>query len=59
MNKIILENQEWELIEEYKDGFDENAIKEKYTDYFEPYDYIKDVCSYECRFFVLAKVKNK
>ena len=93
MSKIMLENQQWELIEEYKEGYDEEAIKERYTDYFEPYDYIigdwsyvklrlkvfckkinkicnknndikfkddyiKDLCSYDCRYFVLAKIKK-
>jgi len=38
--KIILENNEYELIENYKDGFDLEVVKNKYTDYFEPYDYI-------------------
>ena len=82
-----------QLIEEYKDGFDETAFKEKYTEYFEPYDYIigdwsygklrlkgfctklnkicnkindikfkddyiKNLCSYECKYFVLEKLKD-
>ena len=34
------------LVEQYKDGFDETAIKERYTDYFEPYDYIIGDWSY-------------
>lgn len=94
MSKIKLDNQEWELIEEYKNGYDEQIVKEKYTDYFEPYDYIigdwsygkvrlkgfcnkinklcnrnndikfkdeyiKNLCSYECKYFILQKVKNK
>ena len=37
---IKLEDTEWVLEEEYKDGFDLEALKERYTDYFEPYDYI-------------------
>lgn len=94
MDKIILENQEWELIEQYKDGFELEPLKEKYTEYFEPYDYIvgdwsygklrlkgfcdkinkicnrnndikfrddyiKNLCSYECRWFEIKRVKNK
>lgn len=37
---IILENKEYELIEEQREGFDLEELKNKYTDYFEPYDYI-------------------
>lgn len=94
MRKVKLDNQEWELIEEYKNGYDEEVLKEKYTDYFEPYDYIigdwsygkvrlkgfcnkinklcnrnndikfkddylNNLCSYECKYFILQKVKNK
>ena len=46
MKQIILDNNEYELIEEYKDGFDLVALKEKYTDYFESYDYILGDWSY-------------
>ncbi len=94
MNRVKLDNQEWELIEEYKNGYDEEVLKEKYTEYFEPYDYIigdwsygkvrlkgfcnkinklcnrnndikfkdeyiKKLCSYECKYFILQKVKGK
>lgn len=87
-----LENNKYELIENYKDGFDYDMVKDMYTDYFEPYDYIvgdwsygkirlkgfcnkinkicnksndikfkddyiKDLCSYECKYFVLKKIK--
>lgn len=89
---IEINNIKYELIENYKDGFDLDIVKEKYTDYFEDYDYvvgdwsygkvrlkgfcdktnkicnrtndikfkddyIKNLCSYECRYFVLKKVK--
>lgn len=40
MKKIILEDKEYELIKQYKDGFDLQALTEKYTEYFEQYDYI-------------------
>jgi len=41
MEKIIeLENNKYKLIENYNDGFNEEEIKEKYTDFFEGYDYI-------------------
>lgn len=38
--KIILEGNEYELIEEYKEGFDLEILEEKYTSYFQDYDYI-------------------
>ena len=41
MEKIIeLENNKYKLIEIYNDGFNEEEVKEKYTDFFEGYDYI-------------------
>lgn len=90
---IEIENNKYKLIENYKDGFDLEEFKSKYTDYFEQYDYIigdwsygklrlkgfctklnkmcnkindikfkenyiKELCSYDCKYFVLEKVKN-
>ena len=40
MKKIILENIEYELIEDNGGCFDESEMKEKYTDYFYEFDYI-------------------
>lgn len=40
MNKILIENNEYELINNYKDAFNENEFNEKCTDYFYDYDYI-------------------
>ncbi len=41
MEKIIeTENNSYKLIKDYRDAFDEEAFKEKYTDYFKDYDYI-------------------
>jgi len=40
MKKIKLEDKEYELIKQYKDGFDLETLQEKYTEYFEGYDYI-------------------
>ena len=40
MDKIMLNNSEYELIENYKNGFDLESIKEKYTEYFNDFDYI-------------------
>ena len=90
---ISVNENEYKLIENYKDGFNKEEFKEKYTDYFDNYDYIigdysygklrlkgfcnklnkmcnkindikfkdtyiKDLCSYECKYFVLEKVKK-
>ena len=40
MKKIILDNNEYELIENNGDCFSESDIKDKYTDYFYEFDYI-------------------
>ena len=40
MKKFKLEEKEYELIKQYKDGFDLETLTEKYTEYFEEYDYI-------------------
>lgn len=89
---MTIENNEYELIENYKDGFELEALKEKYTEYFDEYDYIlgdwsygklrlkgfcdklnkkcnrindikykddyiKELCSYDCRYFIIKKIK--
>lgn len=38
--KIVLNNNEYEVIENYKEGFMLNELEEKFTDYFYDYDYI-------------------
>ena len=93
MKKIILDNYEYELIEDNGDCFSESEVKEKYTDYFYEFDYIlgdyaynklrlkgfcdknnkrfnkindyntkgdylKNLCAYKCKYFVLKKVKK-
>ena len=40
MKKIILEDNSYTLEKNYKDGFDLEELKNKYTDYFKDYDYI-------------------
>ena len=37
---LTLDNNEYSLIKNNRDGFDEKTIVEKYTDYYEPFDYI-------------------
>jgi len=88
--KIIINEIEYELIKNYKEGFDSEAVNDKMTDYFEMYDYIlgdwsygklrlkgfcdkknknlneindykkidnyiKEHCSFDCRYFILEK----
>ena len=40
MKIIEVENKKYELIKDYKNGFDLNDFIEHYTDYYEDYDYI-------------------
>ena len=93
MKKIILENREYEVIENIDNCFDLELTKSLYTDYFYDYDYIlgdyaynklrlkgfcektnkkfnkiNDIatkndylmnqCAYNCKYFVLKRVKN-
>lgn len=88
---IKLDNFSYELIENYKEGYNLEELKKRYTDYFYDYDYIlgdwsygslrlkgfcdrknkkcnrindikfkdnyiKDMCSYDCKYFVIKKV---
>ncbi len=38
--KIVLNDKQYEIIENYKDGFILNELESKFTDYFYDYDYI-------------------
>ena len=38
--KIKVENIEYEIIKDYRDAFDKEEFLNRYTDYFEGYDYI-------------------
>ncbi len=40
MNKITLENNEYEIIKDYKNGYSKDELTNKYTDYFKDFDYI-------------------
>lgn len=90
--QIKISNQNYDVIKNYKDGLNEDELMEKYTDYFDDFDYIfgdysydklrlkgfndednsnykeinaiknldtyiKNYCSYNCRYFLLKKVK--
>lgn len=38
--EIILNEKTYEVKKNYREGFDEKAIIERYTEYFDEYDYI-------------------
>ena len=40
MKIIEVENNKYEIIKDYKNGFDEEDFINHYTDFFEDYDYI-------------------
>ena len=40
MKVIEVENQKYELIKDYKNGFNLDEFQNSYTDYFEDYDYV-------------------
>ena len=40
MKKYKINEFEYELVNNYKDGFDLEAVKEKVTEYFDNFDYI-------------------
>ena len=40
MNKITLDNNTYEIIKDYKNGYNKDEFEKKYTDFFKEYDYI-------------------
>ncbi len=40
MEYISINKQKYKIIEDIKEGFNEEIVKEKMTDYFDNYDYI-------------------
>ena len=46
MKYIILNDKKYQLIENVKDGYDQEVVEEKTTDYFDNYDYIVGDWSY-------------
>ena len=60
MKKIIINEISYEIIEDYNEGFDETEFKERYTEYFEGYDYILGDWSYgKLRLKGFCNKKNK
>ena len=43
---IEVDNNQYKLIKDYREGFDKDLFLEKYTNYFENYDYIVGDVSY-------------
>jgi len=46
MKNIVLDEITYDLLKDYREGFDVDAIKERYTEYFHPFDYILGDWSY-------------
>ena len=60
MNEINIEDKTYELLTNYKDAFNEEEFKEKYTDYFYDYDYIVgDIAYNKLRLKGFYDAKNK
>ena len=60
MKKYKINEKEYELIENYKEGFDLESIQEKMTDYFDGYDYIVGDWAYgKLRLKGFCNKKNK
>ena len=60
MKKVKVNDIDYEVIKEYKNGFDREEFLKYYTDYFEPYDYILGDWSYgKLRLKGFCDKKNK
>jgi len=61
MEKVIeIEDKKYKLIKDYRDGYDEEMFKEKYTSFFEDYDYIVgDIAYSKLRLKGFNKKDNK
>lgn len=40
MEKVIVENNEYEIIKNYKNGYNKEAFLNRYTEYFKDFDYV-------------------
>lgn len=57
---VEIENNKYKLIKNYRDGFDKNLFIEKYTSYFENYDYVVgDIAYSKLRLKGFNKKDNK
>ena len=46
MKNVVINDIKYEIIENFKDGYDQVEVTEKLTDYFEKYDYVIGDWSY-------------
>lgn len=44
--KVVINNDNFEIIENIRDAYDKEEVESKYTDYFDNYDYILGDYSY-------------
>ncbi len=57
---VEVENKKYKLIKDYRDGFDKDMFLEKYTSFFEEYDYIVgDIAYSKLRLKGFTKKGNK
>ncbi|MBR3720932.1 MAG: YutD family protein [Bacilli bacterium] len=57
---IEVENNKYKIVKDYRDGFDKDLFLEKYTNYFENYDYIVgDIAYSKLRLKGFNKKTNK
>lgn len=60
MKYLIINDKKYELIKNYKDGYDQAETENKITDYFDNYDYIVGDWSYgKLRLKGFCKKENK
>ncbi len=60
MKIITLENVSYEIITDYKEGYNKDDFENRYTDYFDDYDYILGDWSYgKLRLKGFCDKKNK
>jgi len=60
MKYVIINDKKYELLKNYKDGYDYDEISNKMTDYFDAYDYIVGDWAYgKLRLKGFCKKENK
>ncbi len=58
--RITLENNQYKVTKNYKDGFNAEELKEKFTDYFEDFDFVVGDYAYgKLRLKGFCNKKNK
>ena len=60
MKYLIINDKKYELIKDYKDGYNQTEVENKLTEYFDEYDYILGDWSYgKLRLKGFCKKSNK